>query len=74
MLDPRLRKWIVKGLACAKKFVLDPGANGEHEGEESRDHICHSGSSTADAERAGGRHASGERKPLGEMTMVLPEK
>lgn len=37
----------MKGLEHAKKFVLDPGANGEHKEQESLDEICHSGSSMA---------------------------
>lgn len=28
-----LRKWVMKGLEHAKKFVLDPGANREHAGQ-----------------------------------------
>lgn len=73
-MDLRLRKWIVKGFACVKKFVFDFGVNGEYEGEELRDYICYSGSSTVDVERVGGRYVSGERKLLGEMIMVLREK
>lgn len=42
-----LRKWIMRGLECAKKFVLDSATKEEPEGQESHDQICHLGSSLA---------------------------
>ena len=41
------RKWVMKGLKCAKKFVLDTGANRGHEGEEPHDQMGHLGSNMA---------------------------